>query len=97
MASRRSSPVALLIISITMPFLAQATSLYVDQSVPSSGDGSSWASAFKTIGEAIRPQKTGTRLSLPEGPILRPLIFPERRSPFVRRIHPTPEWSARLS
>ena len=46
---------------------AYGTSLYVDQSVASSGDGSSWATAFKTIGEGIEAAEDGDEVIVGEG------------------------------
>ena len=42
------------ICALFLPFFVQAqTSIYVDSSVASSGSGSSWSTAFKTLNEAL--------------------------------------------
>ena len=48
-------------------FLVQADSLYVKQSVPSSGDGGSWETAFKTIKEGINAARNGDEVIVAEG------------------------------
>ncbi|MBN1868382.1 right-handed parallel beta-helix repeat-containing protein [Candidatus Sumerlaeota bacterium] len=46
---------------------ARAQTLYVDQGVPSSGDGASWAQAKKTIGEGIAAASPGTDIHVAQG------------------------------
>jgi hypothetical protein len=43
---------ALALLAVCVPGLALATTWYVDGSIPQSGDGTSWESAFKTVQEA---------------------------------------------
>lgn len=44
-----------------------SASFYVSQSAPSSGDGTSWATAFKTIAQGIAAAQTGDEVIVAEG------------------------------
>jgi hypothetical protein len=55
--------------------LATATSFYVDQAVPSSGDGRSWATAFKTIGEGTGAAQTGDEVVVGQGTYVETVDF----------------------
>ena len=54
---------------------AQGASLYVDQSVPSSGDGSSWATALKTIREGINAALNGDEVIVAVGTYIETIDF----------------------
>jgi len=51
----------------TMPVAAVPADWYVDASVAASGDGTSWATAFKTIGEAITAAGDGDTIEVAAG------------------------------
>jgi hypothetical protein len=51
----------------TTPVAANPTNWYVDASVAASGDGTSWATAFKTIGEAITAAAGGDNIEVGAG------------------------------
>jgi len=56
-------------------FLAPGEPIYVDRSVPSSGDGASWETAFKTIREGIEAAEDGDEVIVAEGTYIESVDF----------------------
>jgi hypothetical protein len=58
---------AILFVALRIPVVAEGTTWYVDDSVPSSGDGTTWETAFNAIQEGIDAASGGDTVVVAEG------------------------------
>ncbi len=62
-------------ISVALASPCLSASFYVSQSVPASGDGTSWETAFKTIAEGIQSAEAGDEVIVAEGTYIETVDF----------------------
>ncbi len=74
MILRRTTSAALAAFA-AITFSAHSATFYADQSVPSSGDGTSWATAFKSIQEGINAAQNGDEVIAAVGTYIETLDF----------------------